>query len=84
MVSLQLLRPNTLRVTEIDVYNHTQLRATTEGYDGNIRVDKGIPVGRGATIELRNQHLVYAGTWFSLSAATTAMFALLLRRRRLR
>ncbi|PWN27132.1 hypothetical protein BDZ90DRAFT_232691 [Jaminaea rosea] len=53
-----------------------------EGYDGGIRVEKGIPVGRAATIELRNQHAVYAATWFSLSAAMAGMFALLVRRRR--
>ncbi|CAO1614093.1 unnamed protein product [Sympodiomycopsis kandeliae] len=53
-----------------------------EGYDGNVRVEKGIPVGRAATIELRNQHAVYAATWFSLSAATAAMFAILVRRKR--
>lgn len=57
------------------------LEEVFEGYDGNIRVEKGIPVGRAATIELRNQHAVYAATWFSLSAATAGMFALLVRRR---
>lgn len=36
--------------------------------DGNVgeaatRVAQGIPVGRAATIELRNQHAVYAATW---------------------
>ncbi|GAC72904.1 mitochondrial protein Surfeit 1/SURF1/SHY1 [Moesziomyces antarcticus T-34] len=37
-------------------------------FDGNVgeaatRIAQGIPVGRAATIELRNQHAVYAATW---------------------
>ncbi|CBQ70275.1 related to Surfeit locus protein 1 [Sporisorium reilianum SRZ2] len=37
-------------------------------FDGNVgeaatRVAQGVPVGRAATIELRNQHAVYAATW---------------------
>ncbi|TKY85246.1 hypothetical protein EX895_006326 [Sporisorium graminicola] len=56
-------------------------------FDGNVgeaatRVAQGIPVGRAATIELRNQHAVYAATWFSLSACTAVMFGLLVRRGR--
>ncbi|UZJ51091.1 hypothetical protein CBS101457_000411 [Exobasidium rhododendri] len=43
---------------------------------------KGLPIGRAATVELRNQHAVYAATWFSLSAATSVMFAVLIRRGR--
>lgn len=58
------------------------LEEVYEGYEGNILVEKGIPVGRPATIELRNQHAVYAATWLSLSAATATMFALLVRRKR--
>ncbi|SPO25008.1 related to Surfeit locus protein 1 [Ustilago trichophora] len=58
-----------------------------EVFDGNVgeaaaRVANGIPVGRAATIELRNQHAVYAATWFSLSACTAIMFGLLVRRGR--
>ncbi|KAK0537722.1 surf-like protein [Tilletia horrida] len=55
-----------------------------EGHAGEAsqRVLQGIPLGRAPTIELRNQHAVYAGTWFSLSAATAAMFAILVRRGR--
>lgn len=39
-----------------------------EVFDGNVgeaatRIAQGIPVGRAATIELRNQHAVYAATW---------------------
>ncbi|KIS70961.1 uncharacterized protein UMAG_11840 [Mycosarcoma maydis] len=56
-------------------------------FDGNVgeaaaRVANGVPVGRAATIELRNQHAVYAATWFSLSACTAVMFGLLVRRGR--
>lgn len=47
-----------------------------EGHSGAVseRVGKGVPVGRPARVELRNMHAVYAATWFSLSAATAAMF----------
>ncbi|EJD51968.1 hypothetical protein AURDEDRAFT_181536 [Auricularia subglabra TFB-10046 SS5] len=41
-----------------------------------------IPVGIPPSIELRNQHAVYAATWFSLSAATTVLFARLILRGR--
>ncbi|SNX82250.1 related to Surfeit locus protein 1 [Melanopsichium pennsylvanicum] len=39
-----------------------------EVFDGNVgeaatKIAQGIPVGRAATIELRNQHAVYAATW---------------------
>ncbi|BGP47345.1 surf-like protein [Rhodotorula kratochvilovae] len=40
----------------------------------------GVPVGRAANIELRNMHLTYAATWFSLSLATAFMFFRLMRR----
>ncbi|KAN0060577.1 surf-like protein [Thecaphora frezii] len=58
-----------------------------EVFDGNVgeasaRIEAGVPVGRAATIELRNQHAVYAATWFSLSACTAVMFGLLVRRGR--
>ncbi|PWN49549.1 hypothetical protein IE53DRAFT_138389 [Violaceomyces palustris] len=58
-----------------------------EVFDGNLgeaslRISKGIPLGRAATIELRNQHSVYAATWFSLSAATAVMFGILVRKGR--
>ncbi|KZT57847.1 hypothetical protein CALCODRAFT_410175, partial [Calocera cornea HHB12733] len=47
-----------------------------EGHAGAVseRVGRGVPVGRPARVELRNMHAVYAATWFSLSAATAAMF----------
>lgn len=52
------------------------------GHAGEIsmRVSKGVPVGRAATIELRNQHMTYAVTWFALSAATAFMFIRLVRK----
>ncbi|GAA5975168.1 hypothetical protein JCM5350_000166 [Sporobolomyces pararoseus] len=40
---------------------------------------QGIPVGRNASIELRNMHATYAATWFSLSLATSFMAWRLLR-----
>lgn len=40
---------------------------------------KGVPVGRPPQIELRNQHMTYAITWFSLCAATSIMLALVIR-----
>lgn len=32
-----------------------------------MRMNEGIPVGRPATIHLRNQHMTYAVTWYALS-----------------
>ncbi|EIW70274.1 hypothetical protein TREMEDRAFT_29452 [Tremella mesenterica DSM 1558] len=43
-------------------------------------MQQGIPVGKPPIVELRNQHASYAATWFSLSAATTVMLGLMLRR----
>lgn len=59
-----------------------RLYATTEGnaYEASQLLEKGQPIGRPATVELRNQHAVYAATWFSLSGATSVMLALLLRK----
>jgi surfeit locus 1 family protein len=34
----------------------------------------GIPVGRPAKIELRNQHLIYAITWGSLGLLTAGLW----------
>lgn len=47
-----------------------------------VLLNEGIPVGRPARIELRNQHAEYAITWFSLSAITTFMFIFMLRKGR--
>ncbi|KIY51264.1 SURF1-domain-containing protein [Fistulina hepatica ATCC 64428] len=54
-----------------------------EVFDGNAgeakgRVEHGIPLGRPATVDLRNAHLSYVITWFGLSAFTSFM---LVRRR---
>ncbi|KJA25847.1 hypothetical protein HYPSUDRAFT_64573 [Hypholoma sublateritium FD-334 SS-4] len=42
--------------------------------DANTKLSKGIPVGRAPTIDLRNAHLSYVITWYSLSAFTALMF----------
>ena len=57
--------------------------ACAAGHAGEIgkRLYDGVPVGRAATIEVRNQHLTYAVTWYALSAATSVMFFLLWRQR---
>ncbi|KAF8423399.1 SURF-family protein [Tirmania nivea] len=44
------------------------------------RMRKGIPVGRPAEVNLRNNHLQYIVTWYALSAATTFMFYLLVKK----
>ncbi|GAA6053850.1 hypothetical protein JCM3770_004748 [Rhodotorula araucariae] len=53
-----------------------------EDHPGKVDVylREGVPVGRSASIELRNMHLTYAATWFSLSLATAFMFFRLMRR----
>lgn len=53
-----------------------------EGNLGDVSryMQNGLPIGRAATVELRNQHAVYAATWFSLSAATSVMLAILIRK----
>jgi len=47
-----------------------------EGHAGeaNIRLGRGIPIGRTPTVDLRNSHLSYVITWFALSGLTTFMF----------
>lgn len=52
------------------------------GHAGEIsmRLAKGTPVGRAAVIELRNQHMTYAVTWFALSIATSVMLFRLVKR----
>ncbi|KAF8455128.1 COX1 assembly protein [Terfezia claveryi] len=44
------------------------------------RMRKGIPVGRPAEVNLRNNHMQYIVTWYALSAATTFMFYLLVKK----
>ncbi|KAI8364513.1 SURF1 family-domain-containing protein [Choanephora cucurbitarum] len=43
-------------------------------------IERGIPVGRPPIVEVRNHHLNYLITWYSLSLATTVMLWRLLRR----
>ncbi|KAF2007508.1 SURF1-domain-containing protein [Amniculicola lignicola CBS 123094] len=38
------------------------------------RTPKGIPIGRPATVNLRNNHTQYIFTWYALSFATSIMF----------
>ncbi|KAJ7070839.1 SURF1 family-domain-containing protein [Mycena amicta] len=47
-----------------------------EGHEGEAfaRITKGIPVGRPARVDLRNSHLSYVITWYSLSVFTAIMF----------
>ncbi|KXL50372.1 hypothetical protein M433DRAFT_30743, partial [Acidomyces richmondensis BFW] len=44
------------------------------------RVQKGIPIGRPAEVNLRNNHAQYIFTWFSLSLATGFMFYMIVKR----
>ncbi|KAI8979619.1 SURF1 family-domain-containing protein [Mycotypha africana] len=43
-------------------------------------IERGIPVGRAPTVEVRNNHLNYLITWYSLSFATSIMLWRVLRR----
>ncbi|KAI9488273.1 SURF1 family-domain-containing protein [Zychaea mexicana] len=43
-------------------------------------IDKGIPVGRSPVVEVRNSHLNYIVTWYSLSAFTSVMLWRLLKK----
>ncbi|KAJ7631161.1 SURF1 family-domain-containing protein [Roridomyces roridus] len=47
-----------------------------EGHEGeaSTRLNKGIPVGRPARVDLRNAHLSYVITWYSLALFTSIMF----------
>ncbi|KAJ7619228.1 mitochondrial protein required for respiration [Mycena polygramma] len=47
-----------------------------EGHEGvaSARIAKGVPVGRHAKIDLRNAHLSYVITWYTLSVFTAVMF----------
>ncbi|KIM70188.1 hypothetical protein SCLCIDRAFT_1160851 [Scleroderma citrinum Foug A] len=54
------------------------------GHEGEAtsNINKGIPVGRAATVDVRNAHLSYVITWYSLSAFTATMLARLIMKRR--
>ncbi|KAI0082104.1 mitochondrial protein required for respiration [Panus rudis PR-1116 ss-1] len=58
-----------------------------DGHEGEAssRIEHGIPVGRPATVDVRNSHASYVATWYALSALTSVMFVrLLLKQRRTR
>lgn len=44
------------------------------------REAKGVPIGRPAEVNLRNNHVQYIFTWFSLSAATAVMLWMVVKR----
>ncbi|KAH7930398.1 SURF1-domain-containing protein [Leucogyrophana mollusca] len=50
--------------------------------DASTRLNKGIPLGRAPTVDVRNAHLSYVITWYSLSVFTAAMLARLVVKRR--
>ncbi|EIW64224.1 SURF1-domain-containing protein [Trametes versicolor FP-101664 SS1] len=50
--------------------------------DASSRISHGYPVGRSPTVDVRNSHVSYIVTWYSLSAFTTVMFIRLLLKRR--
>ncbi|KIK30142.1 hypothetical protein PISMIDRAFT_88127 [Pisolithus microcarpus 441] len=54
------------------------------GHEGEAtsNISKGIPVGRAATVDVRNAHLSYVVTWYSLSAFTAVMLGRLIMKRR--
>ncbi|KAI5803436.1 SURF1 family protein [Peziza echinospora] len=41
---------------------------------------KGIPIGRPAVVDLRNNHLQYIVTWYALSVCTSIMFYILVKK----
>ncbi|CAG8442162.1 288_t:CDS:10, partial [Scutellospora calospora] len=46
----------------------------------NQMIEDGIPIGKIPSVELRNTHLQYAITWYSLAVATSIMFYILLKK----
>ncbi|CAG8691401.1 20652_t:CDS:2 [Gigaspora margarita] len=46
----------------------------------NQMIEDGIPVGKIPSVDLRNTHLQYAITWYSLSIATSVMFYILMKK----
>ncbi|CAI6336878.1 unnamed protein product [Periconia digitata] len=44
------------------------------------REPKGIPIGRAATVNLRNNHTQYIFTWYALSLATSIMFYMVVKK----
>ncbi|KAJ5930656.1 hypothetical protein N7466_006149 [Penicillium verhagenii] len=49
-----------------------------ESYD---RLAKGMPIGRAAEVNLRNNHAQYIFTWYGLSLATSIMMWMLIRKK---
>lgn len=56
--------------------------AITYANSGKLKemVSKGIPIGRSPQISLRNMHATYIATWYGLSAVTSVMAIMLLRK----
>ncbi|KAL4067381.1 SURF1 family-domain-containing protein [Scleroderma yunnanense] len=54
------------------------------GHEGEAtsNISRGIPVGRAATVDVRNAHLSYVITWYSLSAFTAIMLGRLIMKRK--
>ncbi|KAF9225418.1 SURF1-domain-containing protein [Gyrodon lividus] len=50
--------------------------------DAASSLSKGIPIGRAATVDVRNAHLSYVITWYSLSAFTATMLGCLVMKRK--
>ena len=46
------------------------------------REEKGIPIGRPAEVNLRNNHTQYIFTWFGLAIATSVMFFMVVKKPR--
>ncbi|KAF4309537.1 Surfeit locus 1 [Botryosphaeria dothidea] len=44
------------------------------------RADKGIPIGRAPEVNLRNNHTQYIFTWYALSAATSVMLWMVIKK----
>ncbi|KAM5530516.1 hypothetical protein V8D89_015832 [Ganoderma adspersum] len=55
-----------------------------EGHAGEAssRLARGFPIGRSPSVDVRNSHVSYIVTWYSLSAFTSVMFVRLLLKRR--
>lgn len=55
-----------------------------EGHSGDasLRLERGTPIGRTPVVDIRNAHMSYVVTWYSLSAFTTFMFLRFLGRQR--
>ncbi|CDZ98534.1 Mitochondrial protein Surfeit 1/SURF1/SHY1, required for expression of cytochrome oxidase [Phaffia rhodozyma] len=62
----------------VDAAGFADYYSREAGLDGDapreMLVDQGVPTGRPARIELRNQHAVYALTWFSIAAVTSVLW----------